>query len=434
MNYNDAIIYLENCHKLGSKRGFENFKNLLALLGNPHNNLKCIHVAGTNGKGSTCVMLSYILKESGFNVGLFTSPHLCVYNERIKINDIYISNDDFADIITFISKKVNELFKNNKEYFSFFEIITAAAFLYFYKNNVDFAIMETGLGGRLDATNVIEKPIVSVITSISYDHMEYLGNSIEQIALEKGGIIKKNCPVVLYCQGKRVYNVIKDIAESKNASLFYVDDYNIEILKQDLNETIFNIENELVSYKNVKIKMVGDYQIKNACNVLITCKLLEKYGITKADVISGIFKAYFHGRMEVISKKPFIIIDGAHNIEAAIEFRKFLFKFKSNHNNIIVIVGILKDKDYKNIVNIIVDFADIVIVTEPNNKRALTAHELYNCIKKENKTVFMEADYRKAFNLAYQKAKNGFLFCTGSLYLIGEIRNYFFTNIKININ
>lgn len=427
MDYNDACSYLDNCYKFGSKRGHTNLKRLLNLLGNPQDKLKIIHIAGTNGKGSCCAFLSSVLREEGYNVGVFTSPHLIKYNERFKINDKDISDNEFCREIEKVQLAVNKLFKDSEEYFAFFEIITAAAFCWFNEKNVDYVILEVGLGGRLDATNVIEKSVLSVITSISLDHTQILGDTVEKIAYEKGGIIKKNCPVVLYCQGEKVYNVIDEICREKNAPLFYTNDYQAEIIKEDFNSTIFNAKILDKAYKNVEITMLGDYQIKNALNGLMCVEALKKNGveINEKAVYNGFKNAYISGRMEKISDFPCVFLDGAHNVGGCEELCSFLKGLKENGKKISLLMGVLADKSFNEMINDLSQNADNIVFTMPDNKRGLEAKELYNCLEDKEKCVFYDDDYKKAFDYILNFKDSDVIICCGSLYLIGDLKKYY---------
>lgn len=429
MNYDEAIQYLENSYKFGKKKDNDNFRKLLNLFDNPQDKLNIIHVAGTNGKGSLCAMLSSILIKCGYKVGIFISPHLIYYNERISINNKYISNDDFAESINSVKNETENLFKNSKDHFSFFEILTAAAFNYFFNKDVDIAIIETGMGGLLDSTNVIKEPLVSVITSIGFDHMEYLGNTIEKITTEKGGIIKKNCPTVLYSQDEKVYNVINNICKYKNSTLFFTNDYGIKIKYYDFFKTVFDAENNFFCFKDISIKMIGQYQVYNACNALMTVEALKTRGFDfdSKVVLEGLKKAYFNGRMELLSKNPFIMLDGAHNIDGANKLSQYLKDIKQNYNKkIILILSIVKDKQYKEVLDEIIKYSDIVILTQSKNKRALSALKLYDVIRDSKKEIYISFNSCSALHKAIKKSNNDFIFCAGSLYLIGEIKSLFY--------
>ncbi|MCI8805265.1 MAG: bifunctional folylpolyglutamate synthase/dihydrofolate synthase [Clostridiales bacterium] len=428
MNYDETIYYLEKCHRFGSKQGHENFKRLMSLLGEPQKNLKIIHVAGTNGKGSTCAMIYSILLSQGYNTGLFSSPHLERYNERIALNGEYISDYDFTRHIEIVKNKVFELFGETDEFFSFFEIITAAAFNYFNEKNADFVVLEVGLGGRLDSTNIIENPLVCVITSISFDHMEYLGSDIFDITREKGGIIKKNSSVVLYSQQEKVYNIIKEICSEKNSDLFYTDDYGINIINRSLNGTLFNVKNNYFFYKKIFVGLCGDYQIFNACNALMAVEALKKRGIFVSDeaVFDGLKNACIKGRMHIIMKNPLFILDGAHNIGGVESLNIFLQRLKSCNKKITIIIGILKDKNYGEMIDKITRFCDNVIFTEANSKRAIKSQILFKSGVFANKRIFIEENYKDAVELALKISDdNDSIICTGSLYLVGDVLKYF---------
>jgi len=428
MNYNEAISYLENCHRFGSKQGHENFKKLMALLGEPQKNLKVIHVAGTNGKGSTCAMIYSILIKQGYSIGLFSSPHLERYNERIALNGEDISDFDFIKHIEIVKNKVFELFDGTDEFFSFFEIITAAAFNYFNEKKADFVVLEVGLGGRLDSTNIIKNPLVCVITSINYDHVEYLGNSISEIAREKGGIIKKNSPVVLYSQQKKVYNIIKEICSEKNSELFYTEDYGINIINRDLKGTVFSVKNNYFSYENIFVGLCGDYQVLNACNALMTVEVLKKQGVFISDkaVLEGLEKAYIRGRMHIIMRKPLFILDGAHNIGGADFLNIFLQRLKTGNKKITIIIGILKDKNYIEMLDKITQFCDNIIFTEADSKRAVKSEILFKSRAFDDKRVFLEENFQNAVKLALKISdEKDCIVCTGSLYLVGDVLKYF---------
>lgn len=427
MNYNEAISYLENCHKFGSKQGHKNFKSLMSLFGEPQKKLKFIHVAGTNGKGSTCAMIHSILKEQGYTVGSFSSPHLEKYNERFKINDEYISDDDFARHISLVKDKVNELFDNTDEFFSFFEIITAVAFNYFYEKNVDFVVLEVGLGGRLDSTNIIEKPLISVIATVSFDHTEYLGETIPEITREKAGIIKNNSYTVLYSQSKEVYNIVNEICTEKESKLLYVDDYGVDVIKQDLDGTVFNVKNKYYSYDKISISLLGEYQVYNACNALMAIEALKEQGIEiSSDAIYlGLKKAKINGRMEIISKKPLFILEGAHNTEGTSKLNSFLKRLKSSNKKITIVIGILKDKNYSEMLRCITEYADNIIFTEVDSQRVLKTQELFEAGHFENKNVILEDDFKKAVIKALEiSSDDDCIVCTGSLYLVGDILKY----------
>lgn len=426
MDYSEAIVYLEKSFGAKFKKGHELVREILNMYDNPHRKLKFIHVAGTNGKGSTCNMINNILLKEGYKVGLFTSPHLDNYTERIRINNIDIGFDEFSEEILLVKNLSEKLFGNTFETFSFFEIMVIVAFDFFYKNNVDFVVLETGMGGKTDSTNIIENPLVTVITSISYDHTEYLGNTLEKIAGEKSGIIKKNCPVVLYSQSKEVYNVIEDVCTKNNSQLFYLNDnLKVNILKNDLTGTSFSVLHHYFDYNNLKLKMLGNYQVNNACNTLLTIYLLKKIGIkiTYKSIKDGLYTCYWPGRMELLNiNKRLVILEGAHNLESTILLKNEIELLKKS--NVVTILGILSDKDYEKMVSILTRVSNKVILTKPNSKRAVKPNNLQKYVN-NNCEVIIKDDYIEAINKAFDLTnEEDIIIVTGSLYLIGDVRRY----------
>ena len=426
LNYDAVTSYLVQIERFGSRPGLERIIKLLNFLGNPEKNLNVIHVAGTNGKGSVCSMLQSVLMNAGYQVGMYTSPHLERYNERLKINNQDISNDDFTDIGEKVIWAAKKCVENGTEHPTVFECLTAMAFLYFYEKKVDFVVLEVGLGGRHDATNVIKKPLVSVITAIGKDHQDVLGNDIESIAYEKGGIIKKNCATVLYFPNRLVYNVINEICQKMNSTLYYNSNINIKDLKYNLERMFFSIETDLYAYNDLELSLIGEHQVYNAATVLTVIELLRRQGITISEdsIRKGLKECYWPGRLELISREPLFILDGTHNEESAQALSQFL-----NNNlkdkNITLIIGILRDKPYKKILELILPFVKRVIVTEPDNLRKLTAGELAKEIKAYPVEIVICPDIKEALLLAEKLVlKEDVILCAGSLYLIGKIKFY----------
>lgn len=418
MTYNEAIKYLEGSAVLGSKQGLSAFKGLLSLMGSPEKRLKIIHVAGTNGKGSFCTYTESILRAAGFTTGLFTSPHLIRYNERIAFNGEPISDEDFADEIDFVKAKTKEFFGSSNQWFSFFEIITDACLSYFYKKSPDFVILETGLGGRLDATNAAESPLFTAITRIALDHTEFLGNTIEEIAAEKCGIIKENRPCVSALQCEEAEKVIRAYAAEKNAPLLYEPNPEIKIIKNDLKGLTMDIKTHYYSYKGLVSGMGGSYQPQNIAAVLLGIEALRKQGYAIPDkaVYEGIKTAKIKGRTDIISKSPLIIADGAHNLNAAEEFDKTTAEVKAQGKKITLLTGVLADKNPEKLIKALSKNADRVILTVPPSKRAFNPEGL----TLEGKDVYFEPDPEKACKLL-KGFDDSVIFITGSLYLTGKI-------------
>ncbi|WP_341877685.1 folylpolyglutamate synthase/dihydrofolate synthase family protein [Defluviitalea saccharophila] len=424
MNYNEVINYMNSIERFGSRPGLTRVQNLLKRLGNPEKNLKVIHVAGTNGKGSVCTMMSYILTQSGYDVGIYTSPHLESYNERMKINNKEITDDEFASIGEKIIKACQECVEDNEDHPTVFECITAMALLYFSEKSVDYVVLEVGLGGRYDATNVIESPLVSVITSISMDHMDVLGDSIESIAYEKAGIIKKNCSAVLYFPNNKVYNIIKSVCESLDAPLYYVSDMNIYNVEHDIDGITFSIDTNFYSYKDLKISLIGEHQIYNTALVLLIIEVLRNKGIeiSEENVRIGLKECYWPGRLEILGKNPLVILDGAHNEEGALALAKAFEQYFPD-KDITLLIGVLKDKPYENMLKLLLPYAERVVLTEPNSPRKLLIDELEITARRYSKSIYKNADIVQAYELALQLTDDkDVLCCAGSLYLIGEIK------------
>lgn len=422
----EVIQFLEDMQIPGKTLGLHRMKSLMERLGNPQDKLKLVHVAGTNGKGSVCAMLSSVLIEADYKVGLFTSPHLIDYNERIRIQDIPIDNDNFIKLGLKIKDTCKEMVAQGEEMPTFFEYIAAMAFLYFVQQNVDIAIIETGIGGRYDGTNIIKNPLVSVITSIGMDHVALLGNTILEISREKGGIIKENSHTVLYDSDKSVYNTIKDICESKNNLLFSCQEALTKDEYYGIEGTTFTVSHPKFTYKDIYLQLLGSYQVSNAITTLMTVESLklQGYHISQDVTYKGLKNAKWPGRMEVIKKNPTIMIDGAHNEESATAFVAALSGIKKD-TKVLMLLSILKDKDYKGILDIIMPYAHTIIVTQSSNERALPAKTLYDQVKAKDKSlhVILEEDFKTAYDKGRQLLKeNDILCCLGSLYLVGEIK------------
>ncbi|MBZ4667975.1 MAG: dihydrofolate synthase / folylpolyglutamate synthase [Epulopiscium sp.] len=418
------ISYINSIERFGSRPGLVRVQNLLRRLGNPEKNLKVIHVAGTNGKGSVSTMISYILEKSGYDVGMYTSPHLENYNERIKINNKDISDEEFATAGEKIIKACQECVENNEEHPTVFEFLTAMALLYFDEQSVDFVVLEVGLGGRYDATNVIENPLLSVITSISMDHMDVLGDSIESIAFEKAGIIKKNCSTVLFFPNNKVYNIIKSVCESLNSQLYYVSDMHIQNVRHSIEGITFSINTDFYSYKDLKVSLIGEHQIYNTALVLLAVEVLRNKGIeiSEENVRIGLEECYWPGRLEIVGKNPLILLDGAHNEEGALALAK-AFEQYFHDQNITLLIGVLKDKPYELMLKQLLPYASKVVLTEPNSSRKLPIDELEKTAVKYSSYIYQNADIAQAYELALKLTnEKDVLCCAGSLYLIGEIK------------
>lgn len=423
MNYEQALSYIHGMPKLGHQKNLEYMNRLLDRLGKPQRAFKCIHVAGTNGKGSVTAMIGNILISAGYKVGMFISPFLEEFTERIQIGLNPIPKEELCSITEQVKKEVDYL-NGQGIYFNEFAIITSIGFVYFARHNVDFAVVEVGLGGRLDSTNVID-PMVSVITSISYDHMHILGNTLEAIAFEKAGIIKKSRPVVVYPQQEGVMSVISDVGRQRNAPIIPVDIKNIKEVSLEIEHQVFDFTFYDKIYKNIVLHLSGHHQVLNAATALTCIMLLQKQGIDIPDkaVYDGMAHVRWPGRLELVRRRPDIILDGAHNPSGAAVLSDAIRAYYKGRR-IILIIGILKDKAVDDILSNVCPLGDYIIATAPDNPRALLPEELGHRAFKYCKNVV----YIEGINLAIEKAleiatpEHLILIC-GSLYLVGEARS-----------
>jgi len=423
MDYNQGIEYLRNTHKFGSRLGIESTKELLHRLGNPHNEFKSVHVAGTNGKGSVTAMIAHVLTKSGYKTGMFISPSLERFSERIQIDQTEIEDKDVARLIYKVKLVIDEMLQEGYNHPTEFEIVTAIGFLYFAEQNVDIAVVEVGLGGRLDSTNVLT-PLISIITSISFDHMEYLGDTLAKIAFEKAGIIKANVPVVVYPQESEAFEVIEKVSNEKNSELFRVSLGNLKVKNSDLASQSFDFPFENEKIEDVTVNLAGSHQILNAATALTALMLLKKMGLTISltSIKEGIFATKWPGRLEILQKNPLIILDGAHNLSGA----KALSHAIDTHllgKKIVAVIGILKDKQYNEMLEMLGSRVDTVIATNPDNPRALEPSCLAKITSDYCKEIHVEHTIEKAINLGLSLIdKEDVLLVTGSLYLIGAAR------------
>ncbi|MDP3387539.1 MAG: folylpolyglutamate synthase/dihydrofolate synthase family protein [Eubacteriales bacterium] len=425
MNSQEAIDYIHSTYKFGSKLGLENIRKLMNRLGNPQNRLKFIHVAGTNGKGSTCVMLSYVLKKAGYRTGLFISPYLESFNERIQINNIHISDEDLAFCVSIVKDAIDDMIKEGENHPTEFEVVTATAMVYYSQKAVDIVVLEVGMGGRLDATNVIETPEVVVITSISNDHSEYLGDTLEKIAFEKASIIKANCDVVIYPQKDTVFGVIRDFAIDKSAVIHPVDIKDISVVSFGPfgQKLTYHNKSTNTGIKDFSLNLIGSHQAINCLTALKTIEVLidKGYAIDSEQIIEALETVRFNGRMEILNQQPLIIIDGAHNADG---LERLSENIASYFKNCIVhlFFGMLADKEISSSLKILLSHCSDVVTLTPDNPRAKSALDTAEMIKEISDIEVTVCDNIEQFIDYIQTGSNDVnLFC-GSLYLIGCIR------------
>lgn len=423
MKYKEAMEYIANTSRFGMNFGLERVEKMLEILGNPHKDLKCIHIAGTNGKGSQAAMITSVLKEEGYTVGMYTSPYLEEFEERIQINGVNIPKEVLAELVGIVKEAREEVIRAGFDEPTQFEIITTLMFLYFSREKVDYAVIEVGLGGRLDATNVIS-PILTVIASISFDHMNILGSTIKEIAGEKCGIIK-NSPVVTYPQVDEAMQVIEQTCIEKNVEL-------IKTSIDDIKEVTIDKINHMQKIKlmiNGEEKefittLLGDHQVKNlmlCVNVLNTFSKIEA-NLSDENIRAGIFKTKWIGRMEVLRKEPIVLLDGAHNLDGIKNLKNSVSKY-FEYKNLVLILGILGDKEVEKMVSDISSDASIVILTEPHNERAESIDVMGDYLEKLGKPYEKILNYEKAYRRALEIAdKDDLILICGSLYMIGDMR------------
>ena len=400
MNYNETLQYIHSLGNFGMEASLERIKTVLSKLGNPERDIKAIHIAGTNGKGSVSAMLSCIFKNAGYKTGLFISPFIIDFRERIQINGEYISEND----LVYYAEKVKE----TNIILTEFEFITALAFLYFKEQKIDILICETGLGGRFDATNTLDNLVAAVITKIGLDHTAILGDTIEKIAYEKCGILR-DCPVITsYHQDKKAFEVIKT-----QANKLYIPDENaLEVIKnQKLGNTF------IYKGKEYELSLCGDYQVENALVVLETienCGIEIPYNI----IYESLKETKFPARMEIVREKPLVIIDGAHNPDGAFVLANEIKKFSGE---VVAIIGMMKDKDFEEVLKTTLPYVKKAIAVEVKNMpRSLKVNELKSVAEK-----YCKCDMAESYEKATEMAGDNPIFIFGSLYLAADMRKFF---------
>lgn len=424
----DAVSRISELSKFGWVLGLERMNVLLDKLGNPHEDLKVIHVAGTNGKGSVCRYIYEVLQASGYRCGLFTSPFLEVFNERIEFDGAYISDEDLQSCSEKVLDKVSEMTAEGFESPTEFEVITAVAFLYFMEKKTDYVVLEVGLGGRGDSTNVVKEPLVSVITSVSLDHTDRLGKTVAEIAGEKAGIIKAGCPVVTSAEDPQALAIIRARCAKLSAPLYETAGSAVELRQQNVERTEFAVQFTGDQRIETEISMIGGHQVKNAVCALKALAILqreEKAVISEKALQAGLKRAKQIGRFEIMEKSPYLIIDGAHNPDGAEALEKAV-KTYFPQKRVLIIVGILADKEVDQVLDtfcrITCDFA----AAEPDNPRKLSAENLAEKIAEHGgkcRAQFTAACAAAAYGKEMRKEYDVVLF-TGSLYFIGAVRRF----------
>jgi dihydrofolate synthase / folylpolyglutamate synthase len=425
VNYQEAMDYLVNLTKFGFNFGLGRVQYLLAQVDNPQEKIKTIHIGGTNGKGSTTAVLASVLQQAGLKVGVFTSPHLHSYRERVVINGVQIAEERVADLLTRLKDILQDMVAKGQEHPTEFEVNTALAFLYFYEEQVDIAIIEVGLGGAIDSTNVIA-PLVSVITNVGMDHMDYLGNSLGEITSVKAGIIKAEIPVVTAAKEPEVLEVIAKTCREKHSPLTKVQDvYNWTSLEAGITNQKFNLSSPRGTYEELELGLAGAHQLENGATALAVLDVLVdnyNFSISREAVYAGFKQATWPGRLELV--RPGLVLDGAHNLDGAKTLAralKQLFKYR----RLVLCIGMLADKERTKVLAELAPLAEAIVVTKPNSPRAGNWQEMAEEARKFDKEVYLEEDIARAVDLALSLQREGDLVCvTGSLYMIAEARAY----------
>lgn len=436
MTYEEAMAYIKEAEKLGSKPGLNSIRNLLSRLDNPQDKIKTIHVAGTNGKGSTISFIAGILATAGYRVGIYISPVVFTYREKLQLISLdrqkdkddrlqaeYISEEDVSQSIEIIKSACDDMVLEGLAHPTAFEIETAMAFIYMLKKQVDFLILETGMGGRLDATNVIECPICSVLTSVSLDHMQFLGDSLSKIAGEKAGIMKPGSCAITARQVSEVMEVFEYKADELGIPIIIADSSKAGNVVYKDTYTEFEYQGNTGKTEKYRIHLLGKHQVQNAVLAIETASKINSMGYNVAEeaIAKGIGLAGWSGRLEQVAKAPDFFIDGAHNEEAAQRLRESIEIYFTNRR-LIFIIGVLADKDYKSMLKLLAPLADTIIALTPNNNRALSSAMLAYEASLYCGRVFDERNIEHAVERAYMEADaDDVIIAFGSLSFLGEL-------------
>ena len=417
MNITETLDYIHSVCWKGMMPGLERITELLKKMGNPEKDLKFIHIAGTNGKGSTAAMTASILRKAGYRTGLYTSPFIYQFGERMQVNGEMISDEELIEITEQVKPIADTMAETPTE----FELITAIAFQFFKQQKCDIVVLEVGLGGLLDATNVIECPEVAVITNIGLDHTDILGNTLEEIAFNKAGIIKENGHAVIYRGAPSVEAVFEKACKERNTQLKKADFDGLKPKTHDLFEQVFDCGD----YKDIHLPLLGDHQLHNAAVVLAVAETLQDIGwnITKENIYEGIRDVSWPGRFDIVCRDPLFIIDGGHNPQCLEALVKNIQDYLADRR-VIALTGVLADKDYGDMYKPVMPYIEQFVCVTPPNPRRLMAEELAQHLQNVGAKATPCDTIPEGVKLAIELAGNdGVVLCFGSLYTIGDIRN-----------
>lgn len=432
MDYQEAIRYLENLTKFGFNFGLERITELLRRMGDPHHNLRVIHIGGTNGKGSTTAMLAGILHKAGYRTGTFTSPHLHSYTERYYINGVEITREKVAGLIEELKPHLEAMVAEGFEHPTEFEVSTAMAFRYFSKEKVDFLVLEVGLGGAIDSTNVVT-PLAAVITNVSMDHMDYLGHTTGEIAAVKAGIIKDGVPLVTATRDREALAVITDVCREKKAPLILVGgDLTWWTLAESTAGQRFSIRGRCGTYDDLWLPMIGRHQQVNAVTAVAVAEILGEQGffIPGEAIRDGLASTRWPARLEIVGREPILLLDSAHNYDGIRSLRRALEDFFPG-KSLVLVLGMLGDKERGKVVAEIAPAARVVIVTRPNSPRAGDWWKLADEARRYAPEVYVNEDIAGAIEKALSLAGPDEIVCiTGSIYMVGEAREILLAQMR----
>ena len=418
MTESEAIAYIESYVRHTVKLGLDRTRELVHGLSDPQKKLKFIHVTGSNGKGSTCAMLASILQKAGYRTGLYTSPYIETFNERMQVNGIHISGKRLAEV----TERVRDVAEKMEDHPTWFELVTAIALQYFYEERCDIVVFEVGMGGELDSTNVIDAPELAVFTNIGLEHTEYLGSTIEEIAHTKAGIIKTGCSCICYDGAPEVTQIVKTVCSEKNVPLTMSDFSRLKLIDSTIDGQHF-----LWDGKQYSLALIGLHQLHNAALVLTGIEVLRERGfdIPDASVHEGLLSIVWPARLEVLNRTPLFILDGGHNPQCARALADSL-KLLLNGQKAVFLMGVLADKNYEAMIDVLVEYASVFVCVTVENSRALKASKLCECIKERGVGAFPCDTIKEGIKMALRLSEGTSpVVAFGSLYMAGDIRSGF---------
>lgn len=436
MNYQEALDYLSRLEVFGWHPGLARIEKLMEILGNPERDMRFVHIGGTNGKGSVTAMLTSVLTACGYRTGMFISPHLCSYRERIQIGGQMIPPERLASLVTYVREKIQEMTRQGFEHPTGFEVSTAIAILYFREEKTDLAVLEVGLGGAIDSTNIIT-PLVSVITNVTLDHMDYLGETVRQIAGVKAGIIKPGVPVITASEHLDALDVIRQEAQARKAPLYQVGrELYYNVLETHESGTRFVVKDAGDESLEIFTPLVGAHQAVNGTTVMLVLRTLRTLGYTfdPEKIQAGFRQTHWPARLELVGSRPKILLDAAHNCDGANKLRRSLNTIY-RYRRLIYVIGMLADKQRRQVLAKLGPIADAIVVTRPNSPRAGDWEAMAEEAQNYTPHVFKEESIEKAVEIALAQATPEDLVCiTGSIYMVAQAREVILRRAKNGYN